>query len=248
MWNEAQRADLARIDENDRMAAAAAARRHLDGRARTMLETSTGNGDNSWEWQASAGLGVWLFRRRRVAHGAVLEQLGRVMTGLEGEARGASTDRMVAPDEWALRLAGIATASALVAGAFAAGGWARLDVVRADVEAHLLAELGYLDAFADDLAAGNIPRDGRFVRRAVLYGAAGWGLYMALRGREARRRGYFEERNVLDPGAEHCGGCEDETGRGWVAIGSLTPVGGRQCLSHCRCYVEYRNERGEVGA
>ena len=243
MWTEVQRVTLARIEENDRIAAAATARRYLTGQTRPMLEA--GEDDSGWEWLAAAGLGVWLYRRRRVQTTAVLAQLERVMAGLEGEARAVSIERVPA-DEWALRMAGIATASALVAGAFAVGGWARIGVAQGDIETHLQSELGYLDTFADDLAAGRIPRDGRFPRRAMLYGAAGWGLYMALRGREARRRGYGEEHNNLNPGAEHCGGCVGETDKGWQPVGTLTPIGDRQCLSRCRCWLEYRNSTGEV--
>lgn len=248
MWTEAQRAEMARIGENNRLAAAATARRYMTGPARTMLETPARDDGRGWQWAAATGLGVWMYRRRRVSAVAVSSQLERVMTGLEREARAASADYRVPADEWAQRMAGISSASALVAGAVAAGGWARLGVVADDIEAHLASELVYLDLFADDVANGRVPRDGRFARRAMLYAAAGWGFYMLLRGREAGRRGYGEERNILDPGAEHCQGCVAETDRGWVPLGSLVPIGDRQCRSGCRCSMEYRNGAGEVVA
>ena len=248
MWTEAQRAEMARIGENDRMAAASTARRYMTGPARTMLETPARDDGRGWQWLAATGLGVWMYRRRRVSPVAVLSQLERVMAGLEREARAASADYRVPADEWAQRMAGISSTSALIAGAFAAGGWARLGVVRGDVEAQIASELGYLDVFADDVAAGRVPRDGRFTRRAMLYGAAGWAFYMLLRGREAGRRGYGEERNILDPGAEHCQECVVETDKGWVPLGSLVPIGGRQCRNGCRCSMEYRNGAGEVVA
>lgn len=248
MWTEAQRAGMARVGENDRLAAAATARRYMTGPARTMLETPARDDGRGWQWLAATGLGVWLYRRRRVPAVAVSSQLERVMAGLEREARAASADYRVPADEWAQRMAGISSTSALIAGAFAAGGWSRLGVVRGDIETHLASELGYLDAFADDVAGGRVPRDGRFVRRAMLYGAAGWGFYMLLRGREAARRGYGEERNILDPGAEHCQECVGETDKGWQPLGSLVPIGGRQCRSGCRCRMEYRNGAGEVVA
>lgn len=250
MWSESQRVALARLDETKRQAAATTARRYLTGPARTMLDApANANGDgDGWHWLAAAGLGVWLYRRRRVPVATMLSQLGRVMTGLENEARAASLDRLAPASEWALRMAGISATSALIAGAFAAGGWARLDVAAGDIEEHLLSELGYLDGFADDVAAGRVPRDGRFARRAMLYGAAGWGFYMLLRGREARRRGYVEEYNILDPGAEHCQECVGETDRGWQPLGTLIPIGSRQCRSGCRCRMEFRNGAGEVAA
>lgn len=241
MWTADEQAALARVDENDRIAAAAAARRHLRGPARSMLESGEG-----WEWAATVGLGAWLYRRRRVAPAVISGYLGRVMTGLEQEARSASMEPRVPADEWALRMAGISAASALVAGAFAAGGWSRLDVARPEVEEHLASEIGYLDKFADDVAAGRVLRDGRFARRAMLYAAAGWGFYMGLRGRTARRRDYGEEHNILDPGAEHCAECVGETDKGWRPIGELVPIGSRQCRSGCRCRLEYRNAAGEI--
>jgi hypothetical protein len=241
MWSTDEQAALARVDENDRIAAAAVARRYLRGTARSMLES-----DSGWEWAATVGLGTWLYRRRVVAPTAVTGYVGRVMAGLEQEARTASMAPRIPADEWALRMAGISAASALIAGALAAGGWARLDVVRPEVEEQLASEIRYLDRFADDVAAGRVLRDGRFFRRAMLYGAAGWGFYMALRGRTARRRDYGEERNILDAGAEHCGECVGETDRGWRPIGELIPIGSRQCRSGCRCRFEYRNAAGEV--
>lgn len=241
MWSVDEQAGFARVDENDRIAAAAVARRYLSGPAKGILEP-----DSGWEWAAAAGLGAWLYRRRRVAPAVVTGYLGRVMVGLEQEARATSTEPRIPADEWALRMAGISATSAIIAGALAAGGWARLDVVRPEVEEHLASEIRYLDKFADDVATGKVMRDGRFFRRAMLYGAAGWAFYVALRGREARRRGYEEERNILDPGAEHCGECVGETSRGWVPVGDLIPVGSRQCRSGCRCRIEYRNAAGEV--
>lgn len=246
MWSEPQRTALARIDENDRIAAASSARRYLTGPGKTMLETPANDDGRGWRWSAAAGLGTWLYRRRVVPVEVTTGYLSSVMDGLKSEVYAVSRDRSVPADEWALRMAGISVTSALVAGAFAAGGWAQLDLVRRDVEEHLAAELGYLDAFADDVADGRVPRDGRFVRRAMLYGAAGWGLYMLLRGREARRRGYGEERSILDPGAEHCAECAGEADRGWRPLGELVPIGSRQCRGGCRCRMEYRNAAGET--
>ena len=99
MWTEAQRAEMARIGENDRLAAAATARRYMTGPARTMLETPARDDGRGWQWLAATGLGVWMYRRRRVSPVAVLSQLERVMAGLEREARAASADYRVPADE-----------------------------------------------------------------------------------------------------------------------------------------------------
>lgn len=242
MWTESQRAELARISESDRQAAAWIARRVADRRYTAMLDTD----EDGRDWEYAPLLGMFLWRGGRVPSAVVRAQLGRSLTSLENEARVLSLDRMVPARDWATRMTDVVKGSALIAGAYAVGGWTLLDPAMADIEASIHEELGYLDKFAAALTAGQIPRDGRFIRRAMLYGGAGWALYMLLRSRRARALAYHEERNVLDPGAEHCGGCMAETAKGWQPIGSLTPIGDRQCLSRCRCYLEYRNRAGEA--
>lgn len=49
-----------------------------------------------------------------------------------------------------------------------------------------------------------------------------------------------EERNILGI-AEHCASCIRETKRGWVPIGTLIPVGLRDCWFGCKCTVGYRS-------
>ncbi len=246
MWTEDEMAALAQTGPGDREAAAERARAAMSPRYRAMLDAGPGN-DNSWEWDAAAGLGLFLWRRRRVNPAVVRRELTRGLATLEGEARALSQVRPLHPRSWAGGMVGVVKASALTGAAFAAGGWAAVDWALNDVEAEVARQLGYLDAFADDVAGGRVPLDGRFVRRAMLYGGVGWAFYQMLRSQVAGRRGYTEEQNVLDPSAEHCQGCIAETDRGWQPLGTLSPPGDRTCLSNCRCYLEYRNsETGEV--
>ena len=240
MWDTGQITSLSQVSESDRQAAAVTARRYMQPRYHDMLDA--GEGDSDWGYAAL--LALFLFRGRRVTPAAVRAQLDRVLAGLEKETA-AMTQSAVGP--WALGMTDVVKASALVGTAFAVGGWRQVTApVIADVEAGVLSELGYLDNFADEIAAGSVRRDGRSVRRAMLYAAAGWGVYQASRSRAATTRGYQEEHNVLDPGAEHCAGCVAETEQEWQPIGTLVPVGDRQCRSHCRCYLIYRNAAGEV--
>jgi hypothetical protein len=243
VWSEQQRAALSKISEADRQQAAIAARQHMTGRYKSMLDTEPD--DSDWEWAAALGLGVFLFRGRRVPPATVAKQLDRVMAGLGREANTVSQGKP-RTNAWGLQMARLSKTSALVAGAFAVGGWGNIDLALPDVEASVLSELDYLNDFADGVDAGQIPRDGRFLRRAMLYATAGYGLYMALRGAQARWRGYHEERNVLDPAAEHCIECVDETAKDWQPLGTLTPIGRRQCLSNCRCRIEFRNRAGKI--
>lgn len=242
MWDEGQLDALARISESDRQAAAVTARRALDRRHAGILDA----GEDDSDWEYAALLGLFLLRGRAVAPAIVREQLDRALAVNEAAARNLSQNSRVSARPWGVAMVDVVKTGALISGAFAAGGWLLLDTALGDIEAHIRSELNYLDKFADEVAAGRIPRDGRFVRRAMLYGSAGWGLYQALRGRRARALAYHEERNVLDPGAEHCAGCQDETAQGWQPIGTLSQPGDRQCRSNCRCHLEYRNRTGEV--
>ena len=59
--------------------------------------------------------------------------------------------------------------------------------------------------------------------------------------------GLTEERNVLEPGAEHCQDCLDETARGYVPTGKIMPIGQRACRANCACVVQRRRPEPAVG-
>lgn len=247
MWDEGQRRDLAQVTERDKQAAAVTARRLMDRRYAGMLDAPPDDDDDSeWLFLALLGLGAFAFRGRTVRQAAVRRQLDRVLRGLGQDVRSLSSDPSSA-DRWALSMIDMVKAAALVGSAFAIGGWARLNAREvAFIESHVGQEVDYLNRFADEVDAGRVAQDGRFVRRAMLYASAGWSFYQLNRNQIAGQRGYVEERNILDPGAEHCDSCVGQSSRGWVPIGTLIPIGQRLCLSNCRCYLEYRNAAGEV--
>ena len=101
----------------------------------------------------------------------------------------------------------------------------------------------FLERLSNELSTGKQAPDGSLVNRARLYAQAGRGTMEATRQREMTARGFDEERNVLGV-AEHCEGpdsCLEQTARGWVPVGSLIPIGGRLCVTNCKCQIEYRN-------
>lgn len=98
-----------------------------------------------------------------------------------------------------------------------------------------------LRARADAVATGTQALDGSFTARARMYAQAGRGTYHLVERREMERRGFSGERNVLGP-TDHCAGCVAETERGLVPIGTLTPIGERDCLSNCACEIVYEKE------
>lgn len=106
-----------------------------------------------------------------------------------------------------------------------------------------------LDGFAQDIANDPVKwLNGRSLNaRMDLYGQLGYSALEADLQREAEKSGFTEERNVLEPGAAHCEDCLDETVRGWVEIGSLSPIGSRRCATNDRCSIEYRKPDGAGG-
>ena len=103
-------------------------------------------------------------------------------------------------------------------------------------------ELNYFNGFAN--ALDNRPASAQltdaFVSRAKSYAASIYATHeQMVRRRVLRDQTAAWELNVLEPGAEHCEGCLEETSRGKVALGELIPVGFRTCGSRCRCRIEY---------
>jgi hypothetical protein len=128
----------------------------------------------------------------------------------------------------------------LAAGIAAHGG--RAQMAPADygfLGRHIRDEYAFLRQFADDIASGKQPLDGRLINRARMYGQAARSTFEAVRRRDERNRGNDEERNVLH-GGDHCSLCPDLSARGWVPIDSLPPIGSRPCGPYDRCTLSFR--------
>src|SRR5262245_19724466 len=97
----------------------------------------------------------------------------------------------------------------------------------------------FFDAFANAVENGDVPLGQGLIARAGLYGANQFSQFQAFVRVREKKAGITHERNILGF-ADHCAGCLAETGRGWVKIGSLVPIGSRDCLARCRCTYEYR--------
>lgn len=126
----------------------------------------------------------------------------------------------------------------LLAAVAARGGWEQMtpsDFGR--IGAKLRNEYGYLRRFAEQIARGEIPLDGRVVARSRLYAQAARIEYEQIR-REAGI--YTHERRVLHA-SESCEDCVEYAARGWRTIGTLPPVGDSRCGVNCRCTFEFSN-------
>ena len=113
------------------------------------------------------------------------------------------------------------------------------------VGARIREQLSYFNRFASEV--DNIPDGAKltdaFVARAKSYHHAAYETFAkALRRRIVRDgQAQFEE-NQLEAGAEHCEGCLAASAEGRVPVGTLTPVGDRECGSRCLCRIIYVRE------
>lgn len=118
------------------------------------------------------------------------------------------------------------------------GGWAQMDArAYGKVGQGLRREYRYLKKFAADVAGGKLAA-GTIVSRAGMYAMRGAGVYENNR-RDVATDVFTEERNVLAQ-SEHCEGCKAATEQGWVKVGTLVPIGSRNCLSRCLCRYAFR--------
>lgn len=130
--------------------------------------------------------------------------------------------------------------------ALARGGWEQL--TQADygrVGAAVREQYQYLDKFTSAIAAENYKLDGRFITRAVMYAKSARPFFHDEQRELLEESGYTHERNVLHP-AEHCQQCLDQSALGWVLIGTVVPIGDRQCLSNDRCTMRYRATKNPI--
>lgn len=182
---------------------------------------------------------------RFVSRAAVRATLDVVLGKQMARARGLS-EQLVAGDvgltTWRREMGLAVKAVHLEGAAVARGGW--LAMTQVDYQwtgERVRSQLAYLQAFHDDLASGAAPMDGTVASRAEMYIEAGRSTQRQMETRMAIGRGKDMEKNIGGDGAGSCDGCMQAGGQGWVPIGTLTPVGARDCRSRCKCWMNYRN-------
>lgn len=133
----------------------------------------------------------------------------------------------------------------LAGAAMQRGGWQQM--TQADfgrVGQIVRREYGFLHDLANGIESGEIKLDGRILLRASQYGQAGRETNIKFWDLEADKRGFDQERSVLNP-AEHCKECVDEDAKGWQPIGQMIPIGRRICRANDKCDKWYRNSKIE---
>ncbi len=164
----------------------------------------------------------------------------------------AATDRLLAgkmtPREWQLAMRDVIKDAHLEARMLGVGG--KGNMTAADygaVGGRLAEQYQALGAISEDIVSGRL--SAAQIRQRALYRMGSIVRETYRRGTERvdLAAGYTEERNVLEPGAEHCQDCLDETARGYVPTGQIMPIGQRACRANCACVVQRRRPEPTVG-
>ncbi len=188
---------------------------------------------------------------RFVSRAAVRASLDHVVEQQMDHVRALSAD-LVSGDlslaAWRTSMVTALKTSHLEGAAVAKGGWLALttDDYRW-VTDRVRGQLTYLQRFHDDLAYGRAPMDGTVANRAAMYVEAGVATNRAMESRMAVDRGEELERNIGNDDDHTCEGCQDATDAGWVPIGTLPEVGQRDCMSNCRCWMDFRTGNPDDG-
>lgn len=142
--------------------------------------------------------------------------------------------------EWQTQMARELKVMHTAAAASANGGWAQMNQSDWGATGQMIRrQYEYLQGFANDIASGKQPLNGRFLVRAQMYADAPRSTFEQMRRRyEANRNGQTVEKRVLGY-AEHCGDCVEYAGRGWQPIGTLPPIGASVCRVKCKCKFVY---------
>jgi hypothetical protein len=199
-------------------------------------------GATQYAWSARSGRYFDARTGRFVSRDTIRLALDDVIADAEVRIRAASEQlRRGAIDltEWQGVMREEIKSTMLTAEALATGG--RRQLTQAEygrVGAAVRTQYRYLDGFTQAIRDG-LPLDGRFLNRAAMYARAARPFYHDEQVALLVETGYAEERNILHQ-AEHCGPCVDMSAIGWVAIGTLIPIGARDCLGNDRCTMRYR--------
>lgn len=125
--------------------------------------------------------------------------------------------------------------------ALANGGWAQMTPSDWGATGQMIREqYDFLRNYAQEIANGTQPLDGRMLVRSDLYADASNGTFWEMTKRDYLQNGYDEGRRVLEPGSDHCDDCEEYASEGWMPIDEIPEIGNSQCLTRCRCEIEFR--------
>ena len=136
----------------------------------------------------------------------------------------------------------------LLLGAYGLGKGGQEQISASDLDylqVRLRNQLTFLRGFAEAILAGQLTPN-QIRARAVYYSSdSRLGYDQGLRV-GYQLAGWNWERNILAI-AEHCPGCLEETAKGWQPIGTLSPLGSRECRFNELCHWEFSSSIEQPG-
>lgn len=204
--------------------------------------------DYRWNPAARGGQGAYINERGQfVSNKTVRAQLDKVLDGLTRETRELGEKLIkgeVTVNDWYLQMTQNIKSTHLIGAATERGGWANMTYADFGRVGRIVRdERVFLDNFKAELEAG-LPRDGRLLVRQQLYIQKGRETYYRFVDQTSAANTFVEEARELSFGAKHCNCCLSEAAKGWQPLGTLTPIGGCDCRSNCRCGKRVRNAAG----
>ena len=121
------------------------------------------------------------------------------------------------------------------------GGWDQMTQSSWGATGQLIRQqYDYLANYANDIANGTQALDGRALVRSDLYADAANGTFWEMDKRSMLADGYDMARRVLESSdGNNCDGCIEAATEGWVPIDEVLPIGDAECMTRCRCSIEY---------
>lgn len=190
-----------------------------------------------WVWDESAG--QYKDGDRVVTNNEILEVIYAELEDFEGQVSDLAatlTDGGSVKD-FESGLLDIAIAAAMLFYLFGLGTRQNLAGNEDFFVERLTTQVEYLRLFSEDILAGNLTA-AKLVARANLYPQDDQLMYSQAQEIIHRAGDWPYYSNVLG-GCQHCWQCPDETAKGIVWRGELTPIGERQCLWRCCCSYQY---------
>lgn len=195
------------------------------------------------EWVEGAGRYRDPVTKRFVSRAAVRADIDAAITEAQAEMRSLGEQlrtRKISVKRWEVAMRQQVKRVHVWNAAAAKGGRAQL--TQADlgrVGQRVREQYQYLRKFAREVASGKQPRDGRLGVRVAMYAQAGRQTYHAVDRLEQEARGMTEERSIKHA-QDSCQECIAARDASWQPVGTLPLPGERECLTNCKCEMEYR--------
>lgn len=204
-----------------------------------------------YAWEPGEGFGRYRDLRtgRIVPESEIRRVIDRALR--EDQKRAAAiTDlyraKQITREEWNAGMRQIVKDVHLYTNAAARGGWSNMTPsAYGQTGAAVRAQYRFLEQFNKELQRGKQKKDGTMTRRAKMYVQAGRTTFHKAERTVKSEAGATHERNVLAAETDTCNpqaseSCTAQSGRGWVPLGELLPIGRRLCHTNCRCRIEYK--------